>query len=116
MKRKEIRNEIDKYMKEWVPVLLPGWHVEIELRDGEPCHSAECYPQWEYMKASVIFFHEEINKVPRPYIEALVIHELLHAALSQMHETPTDGETNKHEERVVTMLESALLSMKGKDR
>jgi len=117
MKNKEIKKEVAKYCKKWINRLgLHGWHIDIHYDDSKPGISASTYPQWEYMLATITFYPNEINTVKNPYIEALVIHELMHVMLSQMNETPTTGNVNKHEERVATIFENAFLINNGKKR
>jgi len=104
----DAKPEIDKYMDEWVRLLLPGWCVTAELREGDPGHSAESITRWEYMQAHVIFYPDTFDEVTNPNIESLVVHELVHAMLDQLGIKPS-----KNEERVVTMIETALMRVKG---
>ena len=117
MKDKKIKSEINKYCQKWMTNLcLNDWAIKVEFEHGNHSISAECYPQWEYMQVKIVFYIDQINSVENPYIEALVVHELMHVILDQLNEKSTEGNVNKHEERVATMLEHAFLKMGDKKK
>lgn len=105
----EGKAEAEKYLNEWVPKLLPGWIVTADFKEGLPGKSAESRTRWEYMQVHVIFYPDDFNEVSNPDIESLVVHELVHGMLAQI--TNPDRAT-KGEERVTTMIETALLRVK----
>lgn len=106
---------LSRYLKKWVPRLRLGdLDITVDIVDkleaDDSDHSenlktyAQCFPDWKYMTARLVFVESEISTMSDWRLEQGVIHELLHVVVSVLNVDYTHVE-----EYMVTMLEKALM-------
>lgn len=117
MSEKRAKKLIRKHLKWWVYWLgLTHWNIGLKYsksstEDGEvKLVGAHVDTTWEYQRATITFYIDNLTHLNDREIESLIVHELVHTMVNEMYE---DGV--KHEERVVTNLENAFLWVKGAD-
>jgi phenylalanyl-tRNA synthetase beta subunit len=117
-KLKITQNKIRKAALKWItPMGLGWWRIHLTYyddpqeiardfeRDGA-ITLAIAYADWRYMEATIKFNLLELANYNKSRIEDVVVHELCHILVSEMHQD--DPERKEHEERVVTTLQRAV--------
>jgi len=117
---KHYRKLIGQYVNYWAPVMgLDSWaelsvdYTYVPCPDA-PFALAKCQADWQHMTAVLsfylgIFVAEDLSD---ERTEAVVVHEMCHALLSEISPDCNDG----HEERVVTYLTESFLRTKYRER
>jgi hypothetical protein len=109
-----LKDKLETILRRWVkPIGLGWWDIEGHYhRDDYPYPGEEagrtslaiCRPNWSYMEADILFNMPALNGKSDKDLEHIVVHELMHIFLNEMHESGVE-----HEERVATTLENAFL-------
>jgi len=107
---------IKRLCRRWLRALgLEQWQLSFDLADEHPLKGhhdnaiAYCSAQWEYMQATIVF-SPKIVDLDDSKLEYVFLHELTHAMINEMRDWD-DRDTDaamRHEERVVTLVSSAL--------
>jgi hypothetical protein len=111
VKPKKVKKLLRKHCDFWVTWMgLKWWRVEIVFergrtpcRDGEADKAGECFADWKYLWAKILFWPDAMTHLTESEIEGVVIHEMAHVLVNEMRTEGID-----HEERVVTGLEYAF--------
>lgn len=94
---------------------LWGWNVQLRWGDGAipdgDMAVASCDARWEYMRATLTF--DVRGMADEQSIDAVVIHELLHALVNEMRMLAVSADDITHEERVVTHLTNVITDLAG---
>lgn len=130
---KQLLRKIEKIVRKVAQYIgdLKGWSFEIyamdqldaDFGDGS-AYTVAAYsdPKWEYKHCKLYFNLDELKTTGDYGITAVVVHELYHAAISEMREWHPDYESInpqgkfwrnrvKHEESVVTALSDGTLAL-----
>lgn len=115
MPDKRIKKLIRKHLKWWVYWLgLTHWNIALKFckssteDGGVKLAGAHVDTLWEYQRATIEFYINDLTHLVEREIESLIVHELIHIMVNEMYESGV-----KHEERVVTTLENAFLWVKN---
>ena len=113
---KGAKTELVKMFKKWVKAMdmLGEWHIDVDFVWGsalpeQGLHSttfASCRVMWEYKRATVTFYLEEVINTPYGEWERNVVHELLHIPLAEIQRAAEDNASDlqMHVERATTSL------------
>lgn len=105
----------------WVDLIgLTHWEIEYywhheSIPDYESATMC-CAVDWRYMHAGISVCCERCEEIDDKKLETIFVHELMHIFL---HETRGDREPDQyldHEERVATMLATALINTRDGER
>jgi predicted SprT family Zn-dependent metalloprotease len=118
----ENRKREAKLIKEsaqwWIHWLGLGyWDVTVHISDKVPKHKdkarvcGKSWVEWKYCSAYIEFYPKNMQGMTQSQIEVIVVHELLHVLVNEMREG-----TIENEERVVTMLQKAMVWVKNAHR
>lgn len=104
---------IAKYIKKWVPLLgLQQWRLEVNYvetyRADDPNTEADTSATWQYLKAVLRFYLPCFVHFDDDYVEAVVVHELVHVLVNPMESTCPEDKTDQRE-RAVEEITQALL-------
>lgn len=118
MKRKKILDIVRKHVTWWVKSTGLGyWDIKIQFGKDNPDSRTgdilvgEADVTWQYQMATITFYPKSMKNMSEDEIEKVVVHELMHVFLHEMHEEGID-----HEERVATMLQKAFQWVKEADK
>ena len=109
------RQRIRKCFEKWrIWLGLEHWQISLHYSDegltaGADADgwktTARCSVQWQYMKARIDWDVPAIADIEKDSdLDEIVVHELCHILVNEMRE-----EGIKHEERVVTSIENAIM-------
>lgn len=115
--KKKFRKSVLGYHEKWKRLLaLSWWRSKVVFfnyltnPDGST-FVASCDVNWQYQDYTLNINEIDLRRRSNSTIERVVVHELLHAVVNEMREQGI-----KHEERVTTHLECAILFMLNKGR
>lgn len=109
----------------WISYLgLKWWDVVVCYYDDSLTYykATDCagqmvtHAQWEYMHATVSVNAPRCVGFTDDELERMVVHELCHILVSEMHAEDTTNETRRHEERTVSMMTKAFLFVRNQVR
>jgi hypothetical protein len=117
-KSEVVAKNVQKILKEWVHVLgLCDWtvkaHIVKDMGEGRDnnCVAGACYAKWQYRRIEIDLNKKLIKEMDYKELEVVVLHELIHGVVAEMHDMALD---DNHKERVVTHLTDAFLWTRGK--
>jgi len=114
-KHLETRDKIQRVFDYWRYRLWLGpWSITLHYEWNGIDQSrrdlsilATCSARWMYLEADITFDMPLISCVSDQKLEEIVVHEMIHILVNEMRERGID-----HEERVVTLLTNAFLTVK----
>jgi len=116
---KRYKKRVHKLLKQWIPLLkLDAWYIQVDWYDdktefakgGNRFTAMQIDVDWHYFRARLSVCVPVIAEIDDDRLEWGVVHELCHIIANEMRENDPDL---KHEERVVSHLASAFLSVRG---
>lgn len=119
MKRSKARKLIKGYFVYWMERLpLDNWKIALIIEEFitsdikgttfiNPNQVGLCKARWQYMEAEIVVSLRAAAAMDPQDLEEVVVHELVHVFLSEMREKGME-----HEERVASMLATALIFTK----
>lgn len=94
---KAAKKQIQRLAKKWAPLAPPGWdvkHLYLEITDDEhETVMAESKAAWEYHQASIRWYLPACCGQEDAYIEATMVHELVHVLVAPMEQQLPDEQT-----------------------
>lgn len=114
--RDEARDRLTPLMDKWKAILqMVDWHISGDLVDGRfdegEEYAARCEAHWEYLQADIDWSVEQVLLMGDEELEEHIVHELMHALVSEMRPRKQKRHLVKHEERVVTMLSRVVVDV-----
>ena len=106
-------DRIRAYFDKWIPLLyLHRWDLQITFVDDR-CEDDSgtamlTSAAWEYVHAGISVFCRTTSEQSDLTIEKIVVHELMHIMLDEIH---TSEEDNLHDEHVASELAIAFLNV-----
>jgi len=110
----ETKKLINKYMKWWVKWTGLDFHtittIFVDFWEGGMDADAICEARWEYLDHTITFNVTHLLSKSDEYIEAVIVHELMHIFLNEMQ---SDAVDISHEERCASQLQKAFMWVRG---
>lgn len=108
----------------WIDQLwLRGWNVEVKCHRGPWVGMrdagagfvvpADITCHWQYAEARININLEEVKDLSKEKLEKVLLHELCHAIVNEMRYWEED---HSHEERVVTHMTRAFITVRDHSR
>ena len=117
-----VKRRVRAHIARWTPLLgLSEWDIDVQWKPGGEADSGSDFgtmlqveAKWEYMSASIDVYCSAVRHADDDALEDFVVHELMHCIVNEMRECATEftDKDVKHEERVVSILTSAVLAVR----
>ena len=128
-KKKREQKAVDKQLdralavyRDWQAAIVPDFHVTFycSYRGEQPRKDGYCtamwvVPRWEYKKAAIFVVASETKEATDDVFEGMVVHELMHARLSEL-DRRKGKHAVMHEEHVCEELTWAFLRTRNYER
>lgn len=118
-----IAAQINALVAYWKPRLrLLDWRIAVKVvrgtivseADKRATNDADSDPRWEYEEGTLRFAAPDLAERDADYLEWLVVHELMHARLHELHrdgEGPEIAAHQKHEEHTASVLADVVITL-----